>query len=84
MKLYVSISDVSHYVKEGSALDEEAFLRGTSVYFPDRAIPMFPPELSNEICCLRPKLDRLTLTVELKYDADGEERGGSILSECDP
>jgi ribonuclease R len=74
LKLYVSISDVSHYVKEGSPLDEEAFLRGTSVYFPDRAIPMFPPELSNEICCLHPKLDRLTLTVELRYDVHGEKR----------
>ena len=74
LKLYVSISDVSHYVKERSPLDEEAFLRGTSVYFPDRAIPMFPPELSNEICCLHPKLDRLTLTVELRYDMDGEKR----------
>jgi len=75
MKLYVSISDVSHYVKEGSALDEEAFLRGTSVYFPDRAIPMFPPELSNEICCLHPRVDRLAMTVELKYDGNGERRG---------
>ncbi len=75
LKLYVSISDVSHYVKEGTALDEEAYLRGTSVYFPDRAIPMFPPELSNEICCLHPNVDRLTLTVELTYDAHGNERG---------
>jgi ribonuclease R len=74
IKLYVSISDVSHYVKEETALDEEAYLRGTSVYFPDRAIPMFPPELSNEICCLRPRVDRLTLTVELRYDAKGKER----------
>ena len=74
-KLYVSISDVSHYVKEGSALDEEAYLRGTSVYFPDRAIPMFPAELSNEICCLHPRVDRLTLTVELRYDSSGERRG---------
>jgi ribonuclease R len=74
LKLYVSISDVSHYVKERSPLDEEAFLRGTSVYFPDRAIPMFPPELSNELCCLHPKLDRLTLTVELRYDMHGEKR----------
>ena len=80
MKLYVSISDVSHYVKEGSALDAEAYLRGTSVYFPDRAIPMFPPELSNEICCLQPRSDRLTLTVELKYDARGEERGVRFYS----
>jgi ribonuclease R len=74
VKLYVSISDVSHYAKEGTSLDEEAYLRGTSVYFPDRAVPMFPPELSNEICCLHPKVDRLTLTVELKYDANGERR----------
>jgi len=74
-KLYVSISDVSHYVKEGSVLDEEGYLRGTSVYFPDRAVPMFPPELSNEICCLRPGVDRFTVTVELEYDRDGKERG---------
>ncbi len=75
MKLYVSISDVSYYVKEGDPLDEEAFLRGTSVYFPDRAIPMFPPELSNQICCLHPRSDRLTLTVELRYSANGDEKG---------
>jgi len=74
VKLYVSISDVSHYVGEETALDNEAYLRGTSVYFPDRAIPMFPPELSNEICCLRPGLDRLTLTAELTYDGNGEGR----------
>ena len=73
-KLYVSISDVSHYVREGTSLDEEAYLRGTSVYFPDRAIPMFPPELSNEICCLHPRVDRLTLTVELRYDDKGERK----------
>jgi ribonuclease R len=75
MKLYVSISDVSHYVGEGTALDEEAYLRGTSVYFPDRAIPMFPPELSNEICCLHPNSDRLAFTVELQYDVFGKEKG---------
>ncbi len=74
-KVYVSISDVGHYVREGASLDEEAYLRGTSVYFPDRAVSMFPPELSNEICSLLPKLDRLTFTVELSYDARGEEKG---------
>ena len=75
VKLYVSISDVSHYVIEETALDDEAYSRGTSVYFPDRAIPMFPPELSNEICCLHPRVDRLTLTVELRYDRNGERKG---------
>jgi ribonuclease R len=74
VKLYVSISDVSHYVGEETVLDNEAYLRGTSVYFPDRAIPMFPPELSNEICCLHPRVDRLTLTAELRYDGEGERR----------
>jgi len=75
IRLYVSISDVSHYVKEGTALDDEAYFRGTSVYFPDRAIPMFPPELSNQLCCLHPQVDRLTITVELEFDANGEPRG---------
>jgi ribonuclease R len=75
MTLYVSISDVSHYVEEGTALDEEAYLRGTSVYFPDRAIPMFPPEISNEICCLQPRVDRLTFTIEMRYDAGGTRKG---------
>jgi ribonuclease R len=72
IRLYVSISDVSHYVREGTSLDEEAYLRGTSVYFPDRATPMFPPELSNEICCLHPRVDRLSLTAEMKYRGNDE------------
>ena len=75
IKLYVSISDVSQYVREDTSLDGEAYSRGTSVYFPDRAIPMFPPELSNEICCLHPRVDRLALTAELRYDANGERKG---------
>jgi len=78
IKLYVSISDVSHYVKEGTSLDDEAYSRGTSVYFPDRAIPMFPQELSNEICCLHPRVDRLTLTAELRYDENGERKSAQF------
>ena len=75
VKLYVSISDVSHYVREGTSLDGEAYSRGTSVYFPDRAIPMFPQEVSSEICCLHPRVDRLALTAELRYDGNGEKKG---------
>ncbi|MEA3548869.1 MAG: ribonuclease R [Thermodesulfobacteriota bacterium] len=70
-RLYVSIADVSHYVTPGSALDRDAYLRGTSVYFPTGVLPMLPERLSNHLCSLNPDEDRYAFTAILDFDPEG-------------
>jgi ribonuclease R len=77
-ELQVHIADVSYYVRPGTALDLEARLRGTSVYFPDRAIPMLPPQLSSGMCSLRPDEDRLVLSCLMEIDGRGEVLGYEV------
>jgi len=74
----VHIADVSHYVRPGTALDDEALARGTSVYLPDQVIPMLPEALSNGLCSLVPKQDRLAYSVFMEFDAAGERVSSSV------
>ena len=77
-ELQVHIADVAQYVTPDSPLDQEARLRGTSVYFPDRAVPMLPLELSTDICSLRPQVDRLVLSCTMEIDHQGEIAGYEV------
>jgi ribonuclease R len=79
-ELQVHIADVAQYVTPGTALDLEARLRGTSVYFPDRAVPMLPQELSSDICSLRPGEDRLVLSCIMMIDPEGEIRSYEVTT----
>ena len=71
-QLRVAIADVAHYVPVGSALNEEASIRGNSVYFPERVVPMFPEVLSNGLCSLKPRVDRLAMVCEMEIDQHGQ------------
>ena len=77
-RLWVAIADVSHYVQNVSALDHEARKRSTSVYFPERVIPMLPEQLSNELCSLKPNIDRLCMVCEMFISNNGELKSHSF------
>ncbi|NTX52841.1 ribonuclease R [Myxococcus sp. CA039A] len=77
-RLVVAIADVTHYVRERSALDAEALRRATSVYLPDRVLPMLPERLSNGICSLRPDEDRLCMVADMTFDAQGQRRSSTL------
>jgi ribonuclease R len=79
-RLIVAIADVSHYVRDADALDKDARERGTSVYFPRRVIPMLPEELSNELCSLKPDVERLCMVCDMSITGGGEIRGYRFYS----
>ncbi|WP_350582794.1 RNB domain-containing ribonuclease, partial [Pseudomonas sp. HY2-MNA-CIBAN-0224] len=74
-RVLVAIADVSHYVTPNSPLDQDAYERGTSVYFPHRVIPMLPEVLSNGLCSLNPDLDRLCMVADIKISRAGKVTG---------
>src|SRR5262249_46673089 len=74
----VAIADVAHYVRPGSALDREALVRGNSVYFPDRVVPMLPERISNDLCSLKPGEDRAALAVRRVVARAGRKRAHSF------
>ncbi len=76
--VYVAIADVAAYVRPGTALDREAYLRGNSVYFPDRVVPMLPERISNDLCSLKEGENRPSLAVRMVFDADGKKRKHSF------
>jgi ribonuclease R len=80
IRAWVAVADVSHYVRAGSALDQEARIRGTSVYLPDRAIPMLPRELSAEMCSLKAEEDRCAMVVRLDLDAGGNVQASALMA----
>jgi ribonuclease R len=77
--VHVAIADVAYFVRPGTRLDQEAQLRGNSVYFPDRVVPMLPEAISNDLCSLREHEDRACLVVRLVFDATGEKRGHKFM-----
>lgn len=78
-RLWVAVADVAHYVKFGSAIDAEAYARGTSVYFPHRVLPMLPERLSNGLCSLNPHEDRLVMVAEMDFDATGRKTRHKVV-----
>ena len=76
--LIVAIADVSHYVKSGSAIDKDAYERGTSVYFPNFVVPMIPEALSNGLCSLNPNVPRLALVADMNFDFTGQIMNSSF------
>ncbi len=79
-KLWVAIADVAHYVPQGGLLDQSAYARGTSVYFPNKVVPMLPEAISNGLCSLNPHVDRLAMVCEMRIDAEGQIKASKFYN----